>query len=337
MSSLLKTWERLSVHGESSAGFVRLRLPEIRACAVYAARWVADELEAVLIEVSTESIPPKAEYAEARGLTARAEMVSPGRSGVTRLTLALSDGRYRDIFHTLADDIVVKLEEATDEPEAVRLFITRLARWQAFLRRHGHRGMSLEHRRGLFGELVLMQQHLLARTDPDTTIASWKGCRGANHDFQFSSGSIEVKTTSSNTPHAFHVANIRQLDSPGEGQLFVYFVLIEETEAGDISLPELVELLRDELDGTARDSFEDCLIEAGYLESQRELYASPRYSLRRERFYKVDESFPRLREAQLPTGVEEVRYQVALAACQPCVAFESDVWDTIFGRMEGEE
>lgn len=325
------------VHGEARSGFVRLRLPEVTACAVYAARSVADDLEAVVLEVKTEAIPGKAAYPEARGLNIDASPMSPGRSGDTRLVLALADGRYRDVFHSLADDIVTKLADVATEAEAVRLLITRLSRWQTFLRRHGHQGMSLEERRGLLGELYLLRTHILPNTDADTAIAAWKGSRRANHDFQFLRGSIEVKTTSSNTPHSFHVSNIKQLDSPGQGQLFVFFVLVEESEGGDASLPSLIDLVRNELHGAALDAFEDCLVEAGYLEAQREQYASPRYSLRRERFFRVDDGFPRLRESELPSGVEDVRYQVALAACTPFEVFESDVLETVFAQEDQGE
>lgn len=331
MTSLLETWERLIVDGDTGAEFVRLRLPELKSCVVYAARSLEADLEAVILEVDTESIPANAEYPDARGLTVRVVALAPGRSGRTRIILSLTNDQYRDVFHTLAEDVVSKLLEARDETEAVRLFVARLSRWQTFLRRHGNHGLSQEERRGLIGELFLLRNHLLTRWDQESAISSWKGCRGANHDFQFLLGSIEVKTTSSNTPHSFHVANIRQLDSPGQGQLFVFFVLVEENEAGNVSLPEVIDSLRIKLEGVALEAFEDNLVEAGYLENQKQNYSSPRYSIRRERFFRVDEDFPRLLEESLPSGVEEVRYQVAIAACTPFEVFPPDVVCSILG------
>ena len=331
MSSLLKTWGRLSLDGEPGASFVRLRIPEVAACATYAAKGIADDLEAILLEVKTESVPTMTDYPDARGLSTTAEQLAPGRSGRTRITLALSDARYRDVFQSLAQDVVSKLEGAKDEADAVRCFIARLERWQTFLRRHGSQELSLEHRRGLLGELILIRDHLLKRCDGNMAVSAWKGCHGANHDFQLRHGSIEVKTTSSNTPHAFHVSNIGQLDSANPHRLFIFLVLVEESEAGDLSLPEVIDSLRNELEGGAVSTLEDCLVEAGYLENQREAYASPRYSIRRVRFFSVDESFPRLREHALPTGVEEVQYQVAIAACAAFETSASVVLDTVVG------
>jgi len=331
MNTLFEIWDRLAINGESGDGFVRLRLPDVRAAATYAAKSVADGLEAVLMEVNTQALSAHNDYPEAHGFSVHADMLAPGRYGRTRLMVTLTDGRYRDIFHALAEDVVTKLGEVATEEEAVCLFITRLSRWQSFMRKHGATGLSLEARRGLLGELFLLRNHLLGRCRQDIAIASWKGCRSANHDFQFPFGSIEVKTTSSNTPHAFHVSNIKQLDSPGQGQLYVFFVLVEESEAGNVSLPGVIDSLQDELDGAALNSFEECLVEAGYLESKREIYLSPRYSIRRERFFRVDDSFPRLRDDVLPSGVEEVKYQVAISACADYEVLPSETLDTVLG------
>jgi len=337
MSILSQTWNRLDLQGETGAGFIRLRLPEVRAASTYAAKSVAEQLEAIVMEVETQALPAGAEYPEAHGFIVHAESLAPGRYGRTRLVVALTNQRYTDIFHTLAEDVVSKLVEVNTEEEAAKLFITRLFKWQSFMRKHGITGLSLEERRGLLGELLLIRNYLLDRGDAYSTICSWKGCKGANHDFQFRLSCIEVKTTSSNTPHAFHVSNIRQLDSPGQGQLFIFYIVIEESEAGVDSLPSIINSLRERLEGQALDAFEDCLLDAGYIESQSEIYDTPRYSLRREHFFRVVDSFPRLCENLLPPGVEEVSYQVAIAACAAFEVDPSDVMDKVFGtRGQGE-
>jgi len=331
MKMLFATWDRLAISGESGDGFVRLRLPEVRAAPTYAAKSVAEGLEAILMEVKTQALSAHNNYPEAHGFCVDAEMLEPGRYGRTRLMVTLTDGRYRDIFHALAEDVVTKLAEVNTEKEAVSIFINRLSRWQSFMRKHGAAGLSLEARRGLIGELFLLRNHLLGRCSQDDAIASWKGCKGANHDFQFYLGSIEVKSTNSNTPHAFHVSNINQLDSPGQGQLFVFLVLVDESESGEASLPDVIDSLRDEFEGSSLDIFEEALIDAGYTEGQREIYLSPRYTLRREYFYRVDDSFPRLRENVLPSGVEEVKYQVAISACAEFEVLSSETLDTVLG------
>jgi hypothetical protein len=48
----------------------------------------------------------------------------------------------------------------------------------------------------------------------------------------------------------------------------------------------------------------------------------------------VNEGFPRLTADSLPTGVEEVRYQIAVAACSPFARDECEVRHAIGGGRE---
>lgn len=331
MSSLADTWERLSTSGETSDALVRLRLSDVPACATYAARQVSDGLEALVLDIVTAAIPAQAAFPDARGLRIEIRVLEPGRAGRTRIILTPSEQRYRDVFRALAEDVVTQVQQATNEALAVEALVARLSRWQAFLRRHGAGSLSLESRRGLFGELHLLRHHLIRRCDAVAAVESWKGTSGASHDFQFGGGSVEVKSTSSRTPHAFHVANIKQLDAPGQGPLLVYFVVLEESEAGDVALTELIDSLRTEIGEPAIYALEDRLVEAGYLEDRRDDYSSPRYSVRRQRFFEVGQGFPRLQEAQLPNGVEGVTYEVAVAACLPFERSPVDALDGILG------
>ena len=335
MTDLLAVWGRLTSHGEAGDGYVRLRLADVGACATYAAKSAAGGLEALVLEVDSASIQAETTYPETRGLHVGATLLTPGRLGRTRLIVALTDGRFRNIFVALATDVVSKLVEARDEASAVAALVARLARWQAFLRHHGPRGLTTEERRGLFGELTLLRNHLVPRLGTAVAVRSWKGASHAHHDFQFPAGSIEVKTSSAAAPHSFHVASVSQLAPPRSGHLHVFFALVEETEAGELSLPELVDAVRAELDGRDLTQFEDQLVEAGYVDTQRDLYSSPRYSLRRVRFFHIAPGFPRISEADLPSGVEAVKYQVALAACAAFEVPGDQVLDAIAESVGG--
>jgi hypothetical protein len=337
MSSLADTWERLSASGTMSDALVRLRLSDVPGCDTYAARQVSDGLEALVLEVATAAIPAQAEFPDARGLAVEMRVLEPGRAGRTRIILTPSEQRYRDVFRSLAEDVVSTVQQAPNEALAVEALVARLSRWQAFLRRHGPDSLSLESRRGLFGELHLLRHDLIPRCGAVAAVESWKGTSGASHDFQFATACVEVKTTSARTPHSFHVANIKQLDAPGQGPLLVYFVVLEESAAGDVALTELIDSLRTELGEPAIYAFEDRLVEAGYLEDRRDDYASPRYSVRHQRCFEVREGFPRLQEAQIPVGVEGVTYEVAVAAALPFARTPSEALDGILGPAERTE
>lgn len=310
-------WERLDLAGEQGEGYVRLRVPSVRACAAYAARRISSGIEALIIEVSSEAVHGSPVYPQSAGFEVRADAIEAGRTGRTRIILSLTDERYRDIFRVLCEDVVRKMEEVGSETDAVRVFVSRLMRWQAFVRKHGVEVLSLEARRGLYGELRFLRDFLLDRIEDVAAVSAWRGCYGADHDFQLGHGHVEVKTTSANTPHAFHVSNVGQLDDNGIPSLFLHLVTLEEGETSGESLPELVEYLRQKLDPGVAEQLEVSLEEAGFLNVHREQYALPKYTLRAQRFFKVASGFPRLCEEMLPPGVENVRYMVAVAACTP--------------------
>lgn len=322
MTSVRGIWDRLQVEGEGSEGFVRLRHPDVQACAVYAARSLPSGHEALLLELHTASLPADAEFPESAGMSIHAVPLTPGRSGLSRVLLTLTDQRYRDVFQTLAEDVVRGMQGAADEGSAVRLFISRVARWQAFLREHGFEGLSEVARVGLYGELDFLRRVISAGLDPVAGIRAWKGCFRVPHDFQLAHGSVEIKTSRAATPHCFKVSNVQQLNEAGVPALFVHFISVDQSEAGGESLPEAVEAVRSHLNDLAVGAFYDCLTEWGYLDVHRERYATPRYSVRSTRWFRVGNGFPRLPPFDLPEGVENVSYSVALAACAP---FE---WDS---------
>jgi hypothetical protein len=333
VTELSNAWQKLDPALGAGDGYVRLRLPSITACATYAARRISDGRETLIVEIPTASLPPAAEYPQSAGFELKAEALAPGRFGRARLLLCVSHDRFRDIFHVLCEDVVRCLATALDEPEAVRTFVSRLARWQAFLKKHDPGGLSLTERRGLFGELTFLNQLLSCDINARAAVDAWKGCRAANHDFQLPHGSVEVKTTSANTPHSFRISNVGQLNDHGIESLYLHLIKVDENEGGAISLPELLEQIRVKLEGSAVEVFEESLLEAGYFQVHHVLYSSPRYSVRSKRYFHVREGFPRLLATALPAGIEDVTYAVAIAACTPFERDEQQVLDQLLADV----
>ena len=316
MTHIDDIWDRLRTDGDLSGGYVRLRVPTVTACALYAARNVDSGASALMMEVATASLPGNAELPRSTGFEVSASVVVPGRNGRTRLILDLLDPRYGDVFRSLCADLTDRMTTAADEPAAAQLLVSRLARWQSFLRDHGPEGLSLEARRGLAGELLLLRDELLPRMG-NAAVRSWMGWSRANHDFQLDGASIEVKTTAANTPHSFRVSNAGQLDNSSTPILYLCLTAVSESENNGETLPEIVEVVLTLLGTAAQDEFNDRLLQTGFIPAHFPLYTTPRYGLRWRTFYEVVEGFPRLTETDLPGGVEDVKYAVAVSACAP--------------------
>lgn len=88
--------------------------------------------------------------------------------------------------------------------------------------------------------------------------------------------------------------------------------------------------LAESLEAPARTIFEDKLYASGYIRAHAPLYTTG-YVYRTVSAYQVQEGFPRLVEADIPTGVGDVRYSVALSSCAP---FETSM-DAAVGAFAG--
>ena len=64
-------------------------------------------------------------------------------------------------------------------------------------------------------------------------------------------------------------------------------------------------------------TFNDRLLDRGWLDAHASRYEARRWMVRGERTYQVRRGFPRLVEVDLPTGVGDVNFAVSLAACEP--------------------
>lgn len=320
-------WDRLRTQGDLNGGYVRLRIPTVTACALYASKNVDSGASALVLEVATISLPGDMDLPRSTGFAVSATVLTPGRGGRTRLILELLDSRYGDVFRSLCADLTDRMAAVADEPAAVRLLVSRLARWQSFLRDHGPEGLSLQARRGLVGELCFLRDELLPRMG-ESGAECWMGWSGANHDFQLPRSSIEIKATVANTPHSFRVSNVGQLDDTSTPALHLCLTAISESENSGETLPEIVESVRQALGTQPADEFDDRLLQTGLIPAHFHLYSSLRYTIRWRHLYRVSEGFPRLLGSSLPSGVEDVEYAVAVAACAP---FATDLASTLDG------
>jgi hypothetical protein len=148
-------------------------------------------------------------------------------------------------------------------------------------------------------------------------VMGWKGPDGAHQDFQFPAAWIEVKTTLAKQPQTVRIASERQLDDSRVPALFLHVLALETHEGGAATLPALVAEVRAALATwpAARECFEDALLAVGYLDQHALRYAGVGYAVRRTEDFRVRAGFPRIIEADLPTGVGDASYTLSLASC----------------------
>lgn len=247
--------------------------------------------------------------------------------GSGQLRVILTDSSLREVFNPLATDIAATAQAAPGPAEAVLAAFSRFEHWRRMLQSLADTGLTPEARRGLYGELAFLRDHLLPVLPPGDAVRAWTGPTAANQDFQLPSVAVEVKTSSGKEPQTLVISNERELDGNGVPRLILAHLSLDERRGGNgESLNAAVERTRTAVnDATARTLLDDLLIRVGYLGHQQELYDEPRYTVRRHRFWHVTGDFPRITEADLRPGVGDCRYRISTAGLEPYLLSREDL------------
>lgn len=235
------------------------------------------------------------------------------------LILSSSAVGYNEIFASITEDLYSKLHPLTKRKEIIAGFLTRVRLWQVFFEKQGDDGLSEEAQRGLYGELRFLKDHVLpSAASPEKAVLAWTGPRSRQHDFQFGSAAVEVKTSASKQHQKLQIASEQQLDETTVGKLYLYYLSVALIESGADTLPALVDDIRASLSlqSGALSEFNNLLIEAGYVNSHREKYEPTGYSMRESAVFLVENDFPRVRENEVRPGVGDVRYSISVAQCR---------------------
>ena len=90
---------------------------------------------------------------------------------------------------------------------------------------------------------------------------------------------------------------------------------------------ELRKVLMDDV--VAMNLFNFKLIEAGYFDNHRPLYADRCYKIRKENIYRVCKAFPRIKEDELRNGVSNVTYSINVSTCTEYLLSEYEHFNCI--------
>lgn len=314
-------WQEMEVDPTPGEGWMSRRLIASRPVNLFCALQRPENLPALLLEVETRALLVGEEPPATRGFSLRVERLQPGPLGTVRIALVLQELAWREVFCALVKDIASAILSQSTPVMQVRSLYERLHLWRRFMEKRGPDGLTVEGQLGLFAELVALEQICLAHMPVLAAVRSWEGPSGALHDFAMPLGAMEIKGTSRLPVTAFEVHHLQQLDETGLQRLALGLVSLEvgSTVMG-MTLPERIEKLSSQL---ARESseaaalFEEHLRSVGYLHEQAHRYRTRRYLLRDLYIFEVRDGFPRLRVADVPSGVMDCQYVVSMLACQP--------------------
>lgn len=256
---------------------------------------------------------------------------SPNEKGKNILIFKLLNFEHKDIFAVLCEDLIASIASETNEKKLIREILNRFEKWKSLFNKIGLQGLSPEEQRGLFGELYFLRKFLQSGNDFLSIVNAWIGAEKQIRDFQSNSWAVEVKTTHGNNHQKVHISSERQLDKSNLENLFLYHLSLEQQQNSGETLNDIVnsvaEILKTET--IALNKFKSKLYEVGYFDLQRNIYDAIGYHIRQDVFYKVENEFPRIEEADIRNGVGDVKYSVVISQCSGYIRTEKQVFNTL--------
>ena len=252
-----------------------------------------------------------------RGLRVEAQPADGGTD--QRIVIRLTDPEQRDIFLRFCRDIVDATALAQTEEQAVERFLARTWRWHRLLQGGRDKRLGDDEQRGLIGELVVLERHLLPALDPLDAVRCWTGPLDAPHDFEISRIHVEAKARGSATPRVL-ISSEHQLESGNAERLFLHVTEVTTAAEGGqdaLTVTDIATRIRDVLAGgdmAAVDMFEERLAAVGF--DWTDDYSDMSWVVGQEALYEVREGFPRITPAVVPRGVANVKYMIALPDCE---------------------
>lgn len=314
--TLATKWGELDKAAPSGSGHLRIKLDSKAPVALYLA--VEEPSGCRLLAMD---FPHDVDAAPLRELRLRGVEITkspfPLSGSGSTVSIAARSADYNDIFAGLAEDVVTAAEAAT-EGEVVEVIAGRLAHWQRFLEKTAPDGLTPDEQAGLFGELWFLTGHLLPAAGRLAAVQGWLGPLGAIQDFQTGSWAVEIKTTRQAAPAAVRIANERQLQSDGLDFLGLVIVALEPRVGGTPTLLDAVAQARASVqpDPAALSTLQGLLLSAGFADSHAPRYLHTSYNVRWSLACEVSADFPRITEHDLPAGVGDVAYGVAVDSCR---------------------
>lgn len=300
---------------------------------VYAAIACHNNARAIMFELPLSSISLLKNLSATCGLSIELTPALQGvPTGQRTLAVTLDDPQFADIFTVFCADLVEGISRCVGVRDAIILLLSRLERWRRFLGNAGE-GLSLNAQTGLFGELWILREILIPICGRGI-VDSWSGAQKAPQDFIVPGlCAIEVKTTAAKSLSHVRIHGESQLDSTGLDCLFLACLRLQSDGSAGETLNDLVDDLIRIVKPVPEFSnlLEQRLSDAGWLERHRQRYLTNPFVVAEQRFFKVEDGFPRILRSSLATGLDELEYRLDLRSCGFAECSRSEMEFTLHG------
>lgn len=250
--------------------------------------------------------------------TKRLKGLKVGDKGSVYIGVVIGESELSTVFYRLCLDLIDSCSKLRDRNETHAILRRRVKSWQRLFE-SGVNRLSFQQCLGLVSELSFLRDHWLLRQNGNG-IHGWLGPLGRSQDFlsENESLAIEVKAYSPDD-RTIKISSIQQLESTQDLYLACYPCTLS-TEMKGISLPEVIDSVRDKLSEKQEPFLDELLLAYGYVEEP--YYQSMSFVVGEPTFYRVHSKFPRITPTTVSAAITKAQYvidleQISVFRCEP--------------------
>lgn len=300
---LLEKWDKLSHH---NSGYVRID-------GTHPLDWhigyedISQKSLLLLCDDEPESVP-----------SSKSILSSFGQRGDGKWAIAfrLVRNENEEVFIRLCCDLIESSRTQANSRHGIQYAIKRYKQWSKLMEQQKNGLLSESDRKGLLGEIIHLQQCMAQGTSQQEAVTCWMGPEGADQDFIFSTIWHEVKATGIGSK-TVSISSLEQLNVAFPGLLVLYFVdKTAPNENASFTLLSKMAEIRDALKNnqTALNLFNEKLLRRGFIDVKE--YEDYWYRLSGTQRYKVDNTFPKLINSNVPSQIASAGYEISLNAIE---------------------
>jgi len=226
------------------------------------------------------------------------------------------NNELKDVFSLFIENIIEEIINTTTENEAITTTSNIIQKWKKLFDKINKQGLTVEQQKGLLGELLFLNKLIHDNFNPHYVLTCWTGPDFEDKDFTLGSTCFEVKLTTSKLPR-IKITSERQLDTTNISNLYLIHYSAENIKENGVSLNSIIETIREKIskNSATLKFFNERLEASGYFDDDYENYTT-QYGIKTTTFYKVDKTFPKLTNSNLPSGIYNTSYYIENSAIE---------------------
>lgn len=245
------------------------------------------------------------------------------RNGIPVIQFKCAHPAFLTLFVRILNEIISNSDEFDFENKTRSIINI----WMRFLNKTRKAQMDDNLVLGLIGELLFIENLLSEGLDDSLILDSWTGPDQESKDFTFDVAYVEVKSSSKVSGHTHMINGIEQLNSFNR-ELYLNSFHFNKTDGkSSFSLNSVIDrLVQSHFEPIGLDiKFFDKLYDYGYDKRDSDFYEKIRIELVGEKFFFVDDSFPKITvnefKTKLDSRISKLKYEIDLNS-HPSVAFK---------------